>query len=68
MYILHYNDLCCCLVNTFSLYFVREKILYFDILGGCIPEVLIVTIFQSPYKHDHIDFILIIIIFLPFIF
>ena len=42
--------------------------LYFDILGGCIPAVLLVTILQSPYKHDHIYFILIIIIFLPFIF
>ena len=59
MYILHYiNDLCCCrVVNTFRL--------YFDILGGCIPAVLIVTILQSPYKHDHIYFI---IIFWPFIF
>ena len=51
--------------------------LYFDILGGCIPAVLIVTILQSPYWHEHIYFILIIIIFchlflimffLPFIF
>ena len=30
--------------------------------------VLIVTILQSPYKHDHIYFIQIIIIFLQFIF
>ena len=35
--------------------------LYFDIMGGCIPAVLIVTILQTPYKHDHniIYFILI---------
>ena len=58
-----YNDLCCCLVNTFSLYFVRKNILYFDILCGCIPAVLILNILQSSYKHDHIYFILVIIIF-----
>ena len=45
-----------------------ENILYCYILGGCIPAILIVTILQSPYKHDYIYFILIIIIFLPFIF
>ena len=42
--------------------------LYFDILSGCKPTVLIVNILQSPYKHDHIYFILIIIIFLAIYF
>ena len=61
------NELCCCLVNIFSLYFVRQNILYSDILGGCIPAVLIVTIFPPPYKHDQIYFILVIIFSLLFL-
>ena len=28
---------------------LEKNMLYFDILGGCIPAVLIVTILQSPY-------------------
>ena len=63
MYILHYQRFVLLSCKTFSLYFVRQNMLYFDILGGCIPAVLIVTILQSPYKHDHMYFILIIIIF-----
>ena len=65
MYVHNYyitNELCFCLVNIFSLYSVRKNILYSDILGGCIPAVLIVTIFPPPYKHDHIFFILVIIL------
>ena len=59
MYILHYQRFVLMSCKYILLVFCLKNI-YFDILGGCIPAVLIVTVLQSPYKHDHIYFIQII--------
>ena len=37
-------------------------------LGGCIPAVLIVTIFQSPYNHDHTYFSVLYLMYCSFYF
>ena len=42
--------------------------LYCDIVGDCIPAVLIVYIVQSTYDHNHTEFLMLIILMFSFDF